>query len=119
MNEIIYWRKLTPQERDALVATIVFKRKAYKDNPWGQWLLFHETKPGITEAIPRYSEMMDAAVEVMKHFEVPVILTYSKDTFMCKITPVDGEPCFGLSRNPAEAVCRAALQACGFDISLA
>lgn len=120
MDEMILWRRLTPQERDALVAEKVFHRKIYKPDTWGRWLLYHETETGITEAIPRYSEIMDAAVEVMRHFTVPVTLTYSGATFMCKIVPVlaEDEPVYGLSDNPAKAICIAALRAVGQEVSL-
>lgn len=57
---------LTPQECDALVAEKVFGRKVYRRDTWGHWLLYHETKPGILESIPRYSESMDTAHLIVK-----------------------------------------------------
>ena len=63
------WDKMTPMERNALIAEKVFGRKILQVDTWGQWLLYHETKPGITEAIPRYSETMDGAWLVVMHMK--------------------------------------------------
>ncbi|SRR5579884_1260126 len=57
----INWSQLGAQERNALVAEKVFRRRVYREDTWGRWLLLRDDQPGLTEPIPPYSQSMDAA----------------------------------------------------------
>ena len=74
-SEPIKWEEMTSMERNALVAEKVFRRNIFLQDTWGRWLQYHETKPGILEAIPRYSETLEDAWLVVKH--VQTILLFS------------------------------------------
>ncbi len=60
------WSDLEPHEQNALIAEHVFGRTIYRHNTWGRWLLYHETKPGLTEAIPDYTHNWNEAWTVLQ-----------------------------------------------------
>jgi hypothetical protein len=59
MAKIINWHKLTPFQRNALIAEKVMGRRIIKDE-WVYWLVERADGTG-TEEIPRYSQSMDDA----------------------------------------------------------
>ncbi len=119
-TDAIKWATLEQQERNALVAEKVFGRKILRDDSWGLWLLFHETKPGITEAIPDYTRNMNDALLVLKQVVQSEVadketLTYELfDTTWGDLSTFDA-----LERICAwtpEILCIAALESVGVDI---
>ena len=79
------------------------------------WMI-RDIATGPTIFDPLYD--LNDAVQVIRRFTVPVMLEWRGHSFMCKIAAVfaKDEPSYGLSDNPAEAVCIAALRAVGIEI---
>lgn len=113
------WSEFKSHEQNALVAEKVFGRTIYRHNTWGRWLFYHETKPGLTEAIPDYVRNLNDARLVVERITMPP--TTSEEAERAANTRFgfwfDKACLWALtSREAAEAVCLHALKAKGVDI---
>lgn len=131
-EETIYWKTLTPEQRNEIVAEKVmgwvpkecdgeigaqsispdgwFCQKCGVKGGWGDEFTHEE------RARP-YSQHIGIAWLIVRHFTVGVTLEYipGRDC-TCKISGTISEPVYGIAENPAEAICIAALRACDIDV---
>lgn len=129
---MINWQELSPEQRNRLVAEKVMGwkskncngeigEKSISSDGWyclkcgysGYWGDDQEH-----EQVPlHYTTDMNVAMEVIHHFTVPIAIWKGHD-FTCKFLGVfaDEKPSYGISKNLAEAICKAALRSVGVDI---
>ena len=65
-SDPIIWANLFSNQRDALVARHVFKRKIINWKIGRDLLMAREDNPRLSEAIPAYTESMDAVWQVLR-----------------------------------------------------
>jgi hypothetical protein len=116
MPDPIAWSQFTANERDALVAEHIFKRKIVKWKDGRVLLMAREGKAGH-ESIPAYSASMDAAWLIAECFDEIIVYKYIGGKCQCELsrstTWYKNE-----ADTPQEAICLAALKACGIEIEV-
>jgi ABA sandwich protein len=142
MSETIKWAELTTEQRNVLVHEKVMGKDPQERCPgtpertdiadWycaachQNWL---EKPPAVhTVVIPSYTTNMDAAWQVLTHMchepewteQMMLFINYLDDGEVVDRNVTRSEPIFTLTRLAAltpEAICVAALKACGVDVS--
>src|SRR5260221_8518896 len=112
------WDEMPSEEKDRWIADKVlgYDLGLFPDGTWEMW-----DGSGLTQAIPRYTESMDAAwqvVEKMKGLHHPLPIDASKqdltiaDIFLVRLwEAIDRRGIDALFEYSPEIICKAALQA--------
>lgn len=134
MSETINWATLPDKDKIRLIITNVLHWPCYEssseyhkrtDNRDGQNVAFWEDQPyGHSHWSVYYKPFnplrrIEDAWRIIERFVEVVELTYTpgRDT-TCKINTLLYGPVYGISTNPAEAICIAALRAVGCEVQL-
>ena len=138
MSEAIQWAKLTPKERDYLVAEIVMGwwekecpgelmecsggwqcSACERSGDWGEDG-FHESYVSHPASPPHYTQC-PVALEVLETFP-EVTIHYLKDPAIggrCRVIIQNAGYCYSVARDSlSEAICIASLMAHGMDVQV-
>lgn len=123
MSDPIVWADLTANERDALVAEHIFGRKIVKWKEGRDLLMAREENPRFSEAIPAYTESMDAAWRVLQKMAEHEKLHVFAGQLYLEVGPLvpNDIPLFQfairrMAKLTPEIICIAALRALGLII---
>lgn len=113
------WSELTLEEQNAFIAEQIFGREIVTERIWGRLLMVREDRPGLTEAIPNYLRIMDAAWTIVTHLgkvgETNILLSYVAQAYTrCTIDCYkEAKHITAFGETPMEAICLAALKYSG------